>query len=161
MRLVISTCVAFATVFGHGVATQDKPDFSGRWRRIVSTESQRRGQAVIPTAAAELTVRQTTASITVDHSEAGARPEAGTHVFGSRGTVGRPGDQFRSEVFWFGDQLVISTTTADAADVDGRQRTVENSELWSLDARGRLVIQFAEARSGTIAQTTTVTYKKR
>jgi hypothetical protein len=116
---------------------------------------------VIPTAAAELIVRQTARSNTVDHSEAGARPEAGTHVFGSRGTVGGRGDQFRSDVFWFGDQLVISTTMADAPDVDGRQRTVENSDLWSLDNRGRLVIQLAEARSGTVAQTTTVTYKKR
>jgi hypothetical protein len=161
MRLVISTWVAFTTVLGHGLAAQDKPDFSGRWRLIVSSQRQTRGQAVIATAAAELTVRQNARSITVDYSEAGARPEAGTHVFGSRGTVGGRGDQFRSDVFWFGDQLVITTTTADAADADGRQRTVENSELWSLADRGRLVIQFAEARSGTVAQTTRVTYKKR
>ena len=52
-------------------------------------------------------------------------------------------------------------STAEAPDAEGRQRTVEHSELWSLDADGRLVVEYAERRSGVAVVSTSLIYKKR
>ena len=141
-------------------AAQGRPDFSGYW--VLIDAAKPRGAQPSPTIADELTIRQTAASVTVKHpATAGDVPEAVTHTFGSHGVVGGTGGRFRSDVFWLGDQFVASTSTAEAPDAEGRQRTVEHSELWSLDAGGRLVVEDAERRSGVAVVSTSLIYKKR
>ena len=142
------------------LAQKGRPDFSGRWVLMVAADP--RGTQALPAIADELTIRQTAASVSVKHpATAGDVPEAVTHTFGSHGVVGGTGGRFTSHVFWLGDQFVVSTSTTDSPDADGRQRTVEYSELWSLDADGRLVVEYAERRSSVVAVSTSLIYKKR
>jgi hypothetical protein len=158
--VTLPACVAFAILVDQGVAPQGRPDFSGQW--VLIDAAKPRGTEALPTIAGELTIRQTAASVNVKHpSTAGDVPEAVTHTFGSHGVVGGTGGRFTSDVFWLGDQFVASTSTTDPPDAEGRQRTVERSELWSLDADGRLVVEYAERRSGIVAVSTSLTYKKR
>jgi hypothetical protein len=119
-------------------------------------------QSLPITAADELTIAQAATSITVEHpSKLGSHPRAATHRFESYGTVGGAGERFRSDVFWFGDQLVIETTNTEAPDAKGRTRTIEVSEMWSVDGSGRLVIDCAERQSGAAGRSAKLTYKKR
>ena len=142
------------------LAAQGRPDFSGQW--VLIDAAKPRGAQALPTIADELFIRQTGASVTVKHpSTAGDVPEAVTHTFGSHGVVGGTGGRFRSDVFWLGDQFVASTSTTEAPDAEGRERSVEHSELWSLDADGRLVVEYAERRSGVAVVSTSLIYKKR
>lgn len=162
MSLILSTCVAVAVLFEQSSATQGRPDFSGRWVMVASKGVPRDAPALTVTIADELTIRQTETSVTVEHpSTASAVPKAATHGFGSHGTVSSVGGRFRSDVFWLGDQFVVSTTTTDAPALEGRARTLEHSEQWSLDAEGRLVIEYAERRSGVVAVSASLTYKRR
>lgn len=162
MRLLLATFAAFAILLGDGQAAQ-RPDFSGQWFLMVAPETARTGvQLMADTTADNLTIRQTATSITVEHpSKLGTHPRAATHGFGSHGIVGGAGELFRSDVFWFGDQLVIEATSSDAPDAEGQTRTIESSEIWSLDFNGRLVIDCAERQSRAAAARTILVYNKR
>jgi hypothetical protein len=163
MRLVVAVFASFPVLWGPLPVAQTKPDFSGRWALVLPAEDVRREMPLLNIHAAdELIVRQTPTSITVEHpSGLGTHPKAATHAFGSRGTVGRAGEQSGSDVFWFGDQLLIGVGSTSAPDAEGRRQSVESGEMWSFDDKGRLVIDCTERQSGMPTRRATLTYQKR
>jgi hypothetical protein len=164
-KTVHRTCWALVGFLGFSclsLAAQSTPDFSGRWSLSVAPATAERGiQSLDIDAAEELLVNHSATSITVQHSaKRGSHPKAGTHAFGSHGLVGSAANGFEAHAFWFGHQLIIGTTYTDV-DADGRKRTIESSEMWSLDSAGHLVIEIAESQTAVGRRTATLLYRSR
>jgi hypothetical protein len=117
-------------------------------------------------AADEINIIQTKLAITVEHpSKRAAYPVTGTFEFGSGGFVSEPPrsgitpGEGRWGTTFFGTQLMISksTTTVD----NGVETTVAHGSFWSIDTRGRLVIEFREERSRERPKIATRVYTKK
>lgn len=144
-------------------AAQSRPDFSGRWYLIGPAEGYD-GSAPMPEgmAAEELIVSHDATFITVEHRRTPSRhPKAATHRLGSAGTVGSAGQESGTHVFWFGSQLIISTTSTGSPDAEGRRRSYGYEEMWSLDHDGRLVISSSQRPSEGISERVMLVYEKR
>lgn len=77
-------------------------------------------------------------------------------------TIHRAGRaSYVSHVFWFGDQLIVSSITKGPADAEGRRRTDEYGEMWFLDGNGRLVIRISEKPAAGKPVAGTLVYRKR
>lgn len=140
------------------LGAQRRPDFTGRWVLIDAGAPNRDPALPIITAARERLVRQSPTSVTVERPPGpGSHPAAGIHTFGSRGMVGRE-TRVYSDVFWFGDQLVIGTETETPIGAAVEQVN-ESGEIWSLED-GRLVIECRERMADAVTRAT-LTYKKR
>ena len=154
MRPLTAACIIVLVLFARPGGAQSKEiNFSGRWVLAASgAASPLEPDTLEISAADEILIIQTKLSITVDHpSKRAAYPAAGTFEFGSGGFVGGlPNSgvnptQGRWGTTFFGTQLMMSksTTTAD----NGVDTTVAYGSFWSLDERGRLVIEFREEHS--------------
>jgi hypothetical protein len=160
------------------VAAQDKPDFSGRWILEPSAD-------VGPDVARSLTVRQPVVRTNVFGAPmspffkelsverqfvSDVRTE--TYQIGvGGGTVGHvaptnrapapdvDASETRFLVRWEDDRLVI-----DIGNYSGSSREAapysEHSEIWQLDAAGRLILSITDRGSGIASTTKTLTYRK-
>jgi len=157
------TCVGLAILFGPQTAPQRKPDLSGRWILSAPAETTRHaGPTLKIEVSDELIISQSDTGITIRHSSGvAAYPKAATHALGSRGVVAGVGERFEKHVFWFGDQLVVAATSAAAPDAEGRQSSVERTEMWSLGPDGRLVVEISERQSGASTTGAILVYRKR
>ena len=174
-RRWIVPCIVLALLPGSIVA-QEKPDFSGEWVLVTTTNSALNS-------AAELTVRQSFGRTSVlgvpmdvplitltlaRHFPSGSRSE--TYTVGTiGGTVAgeaagqardspRPETRFSSK--WDGDRLVITTASYRGSPREFEPDT-EYEEAWWLDPQDRLVIRVAERLSGGESMSATVTYQRR
>ena len=141
---------------------QGTPNLTGQW--VLETPPARTPpdrQVLTIQASEELTISQNATSITVEHSvNPGSHPRAGVHPFGSRGSVSGAGNAARSDVFWFGRELIITAST-ETTGTDGARNAASSSEKWSLEVDGRLVIRVVEERSGAEAVRATLVYRRR
>ncbi len=178
MQATASLCIFVITISGAGQVS-DKPDFSGRWVLVNSTGSA-------PDVPLALKVRQTIVTktvrgdpmepffkdlVVVRQFKSGARSES--YQIGIEGGVvggvdrtGRgsgPNGQVPRTYFavrWAGNSLVIDTGSYSGATKESGPYT-EHTEVWQLDARGRLVMTVTDRRSGVEPTTRTLTYRRR
>jgi hypothetical protein len=157
----LRAAVAVSMLLGQG-AVPATPDFSGRWQLVTASEHGKPIAATSDTTAApELVVTRNATSMTVAHEFATAtHPKAAIHRFLSHGTVGRGGTRSSSHVFWFGDQLVITSSSREPEHGNGRYRIHEYSEKWLLDAGGQLIVDFSETRSEGASTWGTLVYRR-
>ena len=114
--------------------------------------------ALILGIANELKVTQDAVSLIVEHpANSASHPRPGIYRFGSSGTFGSGGGQSRSDTFWFGAELIISSSTQNAGS-DGRRSS--SSEKWSLEDAGRLEITIVEERTGAVTERVSLVYRK-
>ena len=160
------------------VAAQDKPDFSGHW--ILETAA-----AADPAVARSLTVRQPVVRTNVYGAPmppffkelsverqfvTGVRTE--TYQIGIEGgMVGavRPANrgtgrdvnvpQTRFSVRWEDDRLVIQSGSYSGPTRDAGPYT-EHTQVWQLDAAGRLILSTTDRGSDVASTTKTLTYRK-
>jgi hypothetical protein len=161
MHMTTPLTFALAVLMVAQVSPAQRPDFSGHWRLVTATE---RGKPIAHTSdtapARELIVSQDAASLTIAHgAAAGTCPKPAVHQFRRHGSIGSA-VTFTSDVFWFGNELVITSSSRGPEGADGRARVHEYSEKWSLDAGERLVIYFSETRTGAGSTWGTLTYTK-
>ena len=158
------------------VAAQDKPDFSGRW--ILETSA---GPG--PDGARALTVRQAVARPNVYGApmppffkELSVDRQFGTDVRTETYQIGVEGgmvsgispanrgiapefSQTRFSVRWDDNRLVIDTGIYSGRTRDAGPYT-EHTEMWQLDAAGKLIVSTTDRRSGIASTTKTLTYRK-
>jgi hypothetical protein len=160
------------------VVAQDKPDFSGRW--ILEPTAD-----VGPDVARSLTVRQPVVRTNVFGAPmppffnelsverqfvTGLRTE--TYQIGVvGGTVGgvvptnrapaadANASEARFLVRWEDDRLVIDTGNYSGSSREAGPYS-EHSEIWQLDAAGRLILSIMDRGSGIASTTKTLTYRK-
>ena len=137
-----------------GQSTQAKPNFSGKWVLLFTTE---KGPAVVR----ELDVQHVPDKGTLTVSRRLNGPaytdkyvmgsSGGTTVMGQRG----PMTKGLRTMAWNGNELVISDITSITRDQDsGRE------ERWTLDAQGRLTTVVTAWSPGGEDRTITVIYRK-
>jgi hypothetical protein len=127
---------------------QDLPHFSGTWEQIGSSDPAITNQ--------EQTVVHSPTALTIGHPS----PRGGhKFLYKLDGTESRStlmNIESVASVSVHGDKLTISRIDTYP---DGRIR--ENTQVWSLDPGGRLVIESTDGLKGAIPATRKVVYKKR
>src|SRR5687767_7142538 len=123
MPLLLSVPLVVA-LLGQGATPSRRPDLSGRWSLVAPAGSAGSASSPVTTGVGELIVTQDARSIVVEHGTADGRyPKAATHRLSRFGSAGRAGAQSTTDVFWFGDQLIISIAGEGPRDAEGRQAT--------------------------------------
>ena len=150
------------------VVAQDKPDFSGRW--ILETSA-----GAGPDGARALTVRQPVVrtnvygapmppffkELSVDR-QFGTDVRSETYQIGIEGgaiNVGAALPHTRFSVRWDDNRLVIDTGRYSGSTRESGPYT-EHTEVWQLDAAGRLIVSTTDRGSGIASTTKTLTYRK-
>ena len=132
------------------VSAQDKPNFSGRWIAVSPADS----------AGQEQVVRHDAKTLTAGHASEGHGHKASYTLDGteSRNVLVSHGENIvtLSKASWNGNKLTI---TSDTTYPDGR--TWHTEQTWSLDASGRLVIDFTESGTTPSPVTRTTVYTRR
>ena len=145
--------VAAILVTAAPAAQNQYPDLSGRWRLVKPTAAERAVDTLAVIVPDELRITQTPLAITIEHlSTPGTHPSAGTFKFTVGGTMSSTGAESRFDVGWIGHQLTINSSTSSAADAKGDRITHSKRSMWTLEADGRLAIDFTEKRSGEFAR---------
>lgn len=139
LAVALSSCV---------VAAQTLPNFSGTWEQITSSDPLITGQ--------ELTAVQTTTTLAVGHPSPKGGHQIVYNLDGSEARSTLMNIQSVAKVTIQGDKLTIARTDHYP---DGRIR--ENTQVWSLDSAGNLVIDSADGTKGEPATVRKVVYKKR
>jgi hypothetical protein len=163
MTLSMPMVLLLAIVLAQSPATQNKPDFSGRWI-LLSVENDKPGAPSLePKTAAELTIVQSEAAVRVDYpgAQGATYPRSGAHSFQVSGVVGAAGERRSNDVGWFGSQLLITEASVSRADAKGEKITYEYGEIWTLDRDDELVIEFSVRQSGGPSESGRLTYKRR
>jgi len=131
---VVLASVAFALA---APAAQQRPNFSGRW--VLESPREDAGQEQI--------VRHDATWLSTEHGSEGGGHRAVYKLDGttSRTVITSHGSETvtTSQASWKDDRLTIASTTMYP---DGRRRHA--TEVWSLDAAGKLVIEFKETIDG-------------
>jgi hypothetical protein len=129
---------------------QQRPDFSGRW--VQESPADGAGQEQI--------VKHDAASLSTEHGSEGGSHRAVYKLDGttSRNAIGSHGSEIvtESQASWKDDRLTITSTTTYP---DGRRRLA--TEAWSLDAAGKLVIEFKETIDGKSTADVKLVFVKR
>jgi len=116
------------------VHAQSKPNFSGRW--VVVSPEKGAGQ--------EQTVKHDEKSLSTEHASEGAGHRMIYQLDGVERSNAIParGTEITmlSKASWDGNRIVITTNTS----YPNGMKT-QAKEVWSLDAQGRLVIDFTES----------------
>jgi len=139
LAVALSSCV---------VAAQTLPNFSGTWEQITSSDPLITSQ--------ELTAVQTTTTLTVGHPSPKGGHQFVYNLDGSEVRSTLMNIQSVARVTIQGDKLTIARTDNYP---DGRIR--ENTQVWSLDSAGNLVIDSADGTKGGPPTVRKVVYKKR
>jgi len=124
---------ALVLTIGAGVQAQQKPDFSGRW--VITSPPEGAGREQVVTQDEKtLTVEQSTSSgqRKTIHQLDGVERQQALPMRGQEITV-------LSKAVWEGDRIAITSHTSYPNGMKTQSR-----EVWSLDAQGRLVIDYAE-----------------
>lgn len=166
MRGLLAVWLAVLMFCVNAAAQSDRPNLSGRWVLADSSVQIPGGRETLKiTAPDELAITQTSLAITIQHpSKPGTHPSAGTFKFGIGGTtsgvggLNSVGAESRWEVSWLGSQLIISDSTTAPPNASGIRVTVAHGSTWSLDPKGRLIIEFDERRTGANPRGTTRVY---
>lgn len=165
VQAIIAICALALLPLDTTTAAQGRlPDFSGRWVLVESSGGIPDGPNTLSISAPdELEITQTPLAITIHHpSKPGTHPTAGTFRFGIGGTVGpRGGSDSRWDVSWLGSQLIISDSMTFPPDANGARITVAYGSIWSVDPNGRLIIEFAERRTGANSKKATHVYVRK
>ena len=131
------------------IGAQQKPDFSGTW--VVVSPADSAGQ--------EETIKQDDKTLTKSHASEGGGHSRTVRLEGTevRNVITSHGDEIvtLSKASWDGSLLIVTETTTYP---DGRKSN--SREVWSIDAEGRLNIEFTQTLDG---KTTTikVVYQKK
>jgi hypothetical protein len=134
-------------------AQNQYPDLSGRWQLVEPTAAERAVDTLAIIAPDELLITQTPLAITIEQpSTRGTHPSAGTLKFVVGGTISSTGSESRFDAGWIGQQLTINSSTSSAPDQKGDRITHSKGSMWTLEADGRLAIDFTEKRSGEFAR---------
>jgi hypothetical protein len=162
-----TSSVAQAAATGR-VAAPGKPDFSGQWVLVNSTDSA-------TSVAHELTVhesiaRQSVQGATIDpplitltfERQATSGTRSQTYTVGTEGGIvggvtSGQSTRTRFSVKWEDDRLVIDTRSYSESDSGPY---VKREEVWSLDAQDRLFIAVTERASGIEPKTSSFTYRR-
>jgi hypothetical protein len=143
----LALLVTATLVLGTVAVAQKKPDFSGRW--IIDPPSKAAGQ--------ETTVKQDDKALTMS---AAGRRELTHQLDGSeqRTVIPMRGGEvvMLSRAVWEGSTIVITTSTS----YPNNMKTV-SKEIWSIDAQGRLVIDFTETAEGQPPRVVKVTHSRK
>jgi hypothetical protein len=157
-------------------ATQDQPDFSGRWvladpppatgdiaRTLVARQTRAtttmRGEPMAPWWSELIVEREFPDGVRTEVHKIGI---AGGTVAG--GVLRQPGERGPAErttfeVSWRGQDLLIQSARH-AAGSSGSAPTDSHTESWSLDDKGLLVITTTDGHSGAAPVTRTLTYRR-
>jgi hypothetical protein len=150
---VVRSCgfalVAAVTLVAATPARQH-PNFSGRWVQ----ESPKDG------AGQEQVVKHDATSLSTEHASEGGGHRAVYKLDGTsnRNAITSHGNEIVtiSQASWKGDRLTIDETTTYP---DGRRRLA--TQVWSLDAAGKLVIEFKETIDGKSTADVKIVFVKR
>ncbi len=133
-----------------GVSAQEKPNFAGRWVLVSPPES----------AGQEQVVTQDAATLTTAHASSG---------HGHRSVYALDGSESRNALTSHGHEIVtVSKTTwnrerltieSETTYPDGRK--LQATDVWSLDAEGRLLIERTERGLTPSPSTMKLVYGKR
>lgn len=127
-----------------------KPNFSGRW--VVVSPADASGE--------EEVVQQDATSLSVSHDSEGGGHRTVYKLDGteSRNVIGSHESEIvtLSKASWQGDRLAITSVTTYP---DGR--ILNQKEMWSLDAKARLVIDVTQVMQGRPPMTVTVIHTKK
>ena len=119
---------------------QQKPNFSGRWV-VVSPEKG---------AGTEQIVKHDDKTLSTEHASEGGGHRMSYQLDGieRRNAMPSRGDEIviLSKAIWDGDRVVITSQTS----YPNGMKT-QSKEIWSLDAQGRLVIDYTESGPGGAA----------
>jgi hypothetical protein len=136
-----------------GLATlsaQQKPNVSGRWVGVSPSEA----------AGQEQFVKHEGTTLTTSHASEGDGHRAVYSLDGkeSRNVIVSHGEEIvtMSQAAWNGPKLTLTSATTYP---DGRK--MRSTQIWSLDAEGRLVIEFSQTMDGQPAMTMTVVSVKK
>jgi hypothetical protein len=125
------------------ISAQEKPNFAGRW--VLVTPADRAGQ--------EQTVTHDATTLTTAHASTGHGHRAQYKLDGTenRNVLVSHGSDIvtLSKASWHGNQLTIASDTTYP---DGRK--LATKQVWSLDADGRLTVDFTESGMGGASPTT-------
>jgi hypothetical protein len=125
---VVTTAALLVTAAG----AQQKPNFSGRW--VITSPPEGAGR--------EQQVTQDEKSLSVEFAASGSRKTIYQldGVERQQAVPMRGGDvTMQAKAAWDGDRIVITTNTS----YPNGMKT-QSKEVWSLDAQGRLVIDYTE-----------------
>jgi hypothetical protein len=147
-RLVL--LVAAVSSLVAALAAQQRPNFSGRWVQESPTDG----------AGQEQIVKHDATTLSTEHGSEGGGHRAVYKLDGttSRNAIGSHGSEIvtESQASWKDDRLTITSTTTYP---DGRRRLA--TEVWTLDAAGKLVIEVKEAIDGKSTADVKVVFVKR
>ena len=131
-------------------SAQESPNFAGRWVLVSPADS----------AGQEQTVTQDAAKLTTAHASDGDGHRSVYRLDGaeSRNVLGSHGSDIvtLSTASWNGNRLTITNNTTYP---DGRKR--HTTQVWSLEGKDRLVIEFTESGPSATPRTTTLVYARR
>lgn len=129
---------------------QQRPNFSGRW--VIVSPPDAAGEEQI--------VKQDATTLTTEHASEGSGHRAVYKLDGTESrnvlTVHDSDIVTSSKASWDGSRLTITSATSYA---DGRR--VDQSQVWSLDADGRLIIEVTESTPGHARTTVKLVHTKR
>jgi hypothetical protein len=165
MRMRRWLCILVSLMAGTA-ASQDKPDFTGRWVPVNPPDSAGIAHELFVSESFEVPVkvltvqRRSKSGVTFDSYQVGL--EGGTiGVIWANGRGTGPNGQIvstRFSVRWEGEKLAIKTGSYSGPRES--EAYSEHDEVWSLDAQGTLVMTVTDRRSGTEPRTAQLTYRR-
>jgi hypothetical protein len=149
--LTIAALIVFVAG-GASLRAQQKPDFTGRWV-IVSPPEGKGQEQVVTLVGTSLTKARPDGTRKTAYQLDGVErrmplPSGGTRMAGDI--------TITAAAKWDGDRIVITTIT----NYSGGMRT-EGKDVWSIDAQGRLVIDYTETGPGAPPKPTKVIFTRK
>jgi len=140
MRTVSRTLIAIS-VLTVSVLAQPKPNFSGRW--VITSPADSAGQEQI--------VTQDAKTLTVEHASEGGGHKMSYQLDGVERRMAIPGRAgaeitMLAKASWDGNTIVVLTNTS----YPNGMKT-PSKDVWSIDAKGQLVIDTTESGNGAQA----------
>ena len=128
------TTAGFIVLLAASASAQDKPNFTGTWAIVSEKEGSRQPDQI---------VEQTATTLAIGHASEGGRHRAVYKLDGTenRNVISSHGGEIVTiaKASWTGDKLTITSATTYP---DGRKR--DDKQVWSLDAGGRLVVEYTQ-----------------
>ena len=173
----MTLCVcALSVLLAAGGQTPEQPDFSGRWVLVApdAAPSDLPRVLVVQQRLKRTDVRGNPMKpfwdlLTVEGDDLRNGVRSGVHYFGVSGSVGGgvvpggpPGPRPRTEesVRWDEDKLVITSGSWLEREKGTRESLEQHTEVWSLNARGQLVISVSDRKGDGESTTRNVTFRK-
>jgi len=137
-----------ALAFGPGLTARQNPNFSGRW--VIEPPSKGAGQEIV-VKQDDKTLSLTTGASgrTLVHQLNGAEQRTAIPMRGGEVIM-------LTRAAWEGSAIVVTIAT----DYPNKMKTV-TKETWSIDAQGRLIIDFTETAEGQPPRVVKVTHVRK